>query len=90
MLPSVCTHTDRRRFLKTAAAVPLLWTRRGWSNGPASERLRVGCIGVGNRGTIIGDLACEQGVKIACADVDRSRAEQFATGIAAACREILT
>ena len=45
---------------------------------PASERLRIGCIGVGGRGTLVGNTACRLGQKVACADVDQQHAERFA------------
>ncbi len=75
---------DRREFLKRSllltggAAVPLVWTRRPHAAELANERLRVGCIGVGGRGTLVGNTACRLGEKVACADVDRLRAERFA------------
>jgi len=78
--------SDRRRFLKRSlvaagsAAVPWFYARRSGAAEPASERLRVGCIGVGGRGTLVGNTACRLGEKVACADVDRQRAERFAGG----------
>ena len=78
--------TNRRTFLKRSfaaagsAAVPLVWSRRLRAGEPASERLRIGCIGVGGRGTLVGNTACGLGEKVACADVDRHRAERFAGG----------
>jgi predicted dehydrogenase len=62
------------------AAVPWLYSTRVDGSQPASERLRVGCIGVGGRGTLVGNTACGLGEKVACADVDRDRAERFAAG----------
>ncbi len=53
-------------------------TRQLQSDEPASERLRIGCIGVGGRGTLVGNTACRLGEKIACADVNRQHAERFA------------
>ena len=55
--------SSRRELLKrslavaSGAAVPLFWVRRLQSNESASERLRVGCIGVGGRGTLVGNVA---------------------------------
>ncbi len=78
--------SNRREFLKRSlvatgsAAVPLFWKRQLQSAEPASDRLRVGCIGVGGRGTLVGNTACRLGEKIACADVDRRHAERFAGG----------
>ncbi|MHC4180434.1 MAG: Gfo/Idh/MocA family protein, partial [Planctomycetota bacterium] len=75
---------NRREFLKRSlvvaggAAVPLLWARRLDAGEPANDRLRVGCIGVGGRGTLVGNAACRLGEKIACADIDRNHAERFA------------
>ena len=39
-----------------------------------------GCIGVGGRGSYIGNLACQLGDRVAAADVDQTRAENFAGG----------
>jgi len=81
-----CYESNRRQFLKRSlvvtgsAAVPLFWAGRLDSKEPASERLRVGCIGVGGRGTLVGNIACRLGEKIACADVDRNHAQRFASG----------
>lgn len=71
-----------RRSLAVAgtATVPFLWAGRLESKESAGQRLRVGCIGVGGRGTLVGNVACRLGEKIACADVDRDRAERFAGG----------
>ncbi len=78
--------SNRRAFLTKSLAlsgsfaVPWLWTGRSHSGEAASERLRIGCIGVGGRGTLVGNTACGLGEKVACADVDRQRAERFAGG----------
>lgn len=78
--------TNRRQFVKRSltlvgsVSVPLFWSQRGQASESASERVRVGCIGVGGRGTLVGNVACDLGEKIACADVDRDRAERFAGG----------
>ncbi len=77
---------NRRSFLKRsmvmtgAAAAPWIITTRSRSAEPASGRLRVGCIGVGGRGTLVGKTACTMGEKIACADVNTQHAERFAGG----------
>ena len=77
---------NRREFLKRSlvvagsAAVPLFWARRLEAGEPANERLRVGCIGVGGRGTLVGNTACRLGEKTACADLDRNHAGRFAAG----------
>lgn len=75
--------STRRTFLKRTAqvaggaTVPLILPKP-CSGVPASERLRVGCIGIGGRGTYVGNNACSLGEKVACADVDRQHAERFA------------
>ena len=74
----------RPLFLRTvpelpgAVAAPWLMSRRLQSAVPARDRLRVGCIGVGGRGTLVGNTACRLGEKIACADVNLQHAERFA------------
>lgn len=77
------TNTSRRRFLKhigqfaaVGMAAPHVWARAAETS--PNERLGVGCIGVGGRGSYVGKFACELGNKIASADVDRTRAERFA------------
>lgn len=78
--------TDRRNFLKQSAAVAGsislagLIARRTPAAEPASDRLRIGCIGVGSRGTYVGNIACGLGDKVACSDVDHTHAEAFAAG----------
>ncbi len=79
------SRTARREFMKRclamgSVALPVFWARRLPASEPARERLRVGCIGVGGRGTLVGNVACALGEKTACADVDRQRAERFAAG----------
>lgn len=76
--------STRRDFLKTsslaaaAAAAPYFWTSRDAQAASANDRLGVGCIGVGGQGSNVGSQACRLGNKVACADVDRKRAEKFA------------
>ena len=76
--------SNRRQFLTASlgiagsAAIPLFVPRRLESREPANERLRIGCIGVGGRGTLVGNVACGLGEKVACADVDSERAARFA------------
>jgi len=81
------TKSTRRDFLKTGtalavgAATPYFFnSRRAVAQESANDRLGVGCIGVGGRGSGVGNGACGHGVKIACCDVDRGRAERFAGG----------
>jgi predicted dehydrogenase len=77
---------NRREFMKRSlfaggtVAAPWFWAGRLRAGEPAGERLRVGCIGVGGRGTLVGNVACQLGAKIACADVDREHGERFASG----------
>jgi myo-inositol 2-dehydrogenase / D-chiro-inositol 1-dehydrogenase len=74
----------RRDFLKVAGlattgfVTPYFWTSRYGRAQSAADKLGVGCIGVGGRGSYVGNLACQLGVKVAAADVDRGRAERFA------------
>ena len=77
--------TTRRQFLGHGArltalgfTVPWIGASRAAGHRSPNDRLGVGCIGVGGRGTYIGNLACQLGVKIAAADVDRHRSERFA------------
>ena len=77
---------DRRQFLRrslqiaSSAAVPAIWARCSSGAESANQRLGIGCIGVGWRGTFVSKTACQLGQKVACADVDRRRAEKFAGG----------
>ncbi len=77
-------HITRRQWLQGAAAAGAAWTivpRHGLGGAnqtPPSERIGVGCVGVGWRGSYVGNLACALGNKVAAADVDRQRAERFA------------
>ena len=65
--------SNRREFVKRSLAVaggvsvPLFRARRGQASEAANERVRVGCIGVGGRGTLVGSVACDLGEKIALA-----------------------
>jgi len=77
--------TARRDFLKAAglaAAAPYFWTTQpAKAQLSANDKLGVGCIGVGGRGSGIGNDCCRRaGVKVAVADVDLSHAERFAGG----------
>jgi predicted dehydrogenase len=72
----------RRRLLATSAgaaagvALPHLFIPRyGWAAGGT---LGVGAIGVGGRGTDVGNQAAGQGKMIACADVHLGNANRFA------------
>lgn len=78
---------NRRRFLKAASflaagsfgAGVLSAARPAGAQSP-NERLGIGCIGVGGRGSGIGKEAASRGAPIACADVDLDHAERFASG----------
>ncbi len=76
------TRPNRRDFLKTtagiAAAPYILTSSCARAEESKNDRLRVGCIGVGGRGAYVGNIACQLGQKIACADVNRRHAERFA------------
>lgn len=78
-------HITRRQWLRGAAAAGAALTIvprhvLGGANQTApNDRIGVGCIGVGGRGAYVGNLACALGNKVAAADVDRHRAERFAS-----------
>ena len=84
---------SRRVFLKRSAALaamgagaPYVWT--GSSAGAAqakNARLSVASIGVGGRGTAVGNQAGKLGDMIACCDVDRPHAEKFAAKFGSRC-----
>jgi predicted dehydrogenase len=73
---------SRRGLLKGSAglaagfAAPTLWLPAHAQS--AAGRLAVASIGVGGRGTAIGNQAAGQGKTLACADVHRGNAERFA------------
>lgn len=82
---------NRRQFLKTAAiaggvlTAPYV-TGLSWAAEDApSERLNVGSIGVGGRGSDIGRQASRLGKTLACADVHRGNAEGFAKAFGGKC-----
>lgn len=79
------TPSSRRSFIKTsvgaglcAATAPTLLPNLYAQQTPASDRLGVACIGVGGRGSGIGGQAADLGNLIACCDVHRKNAENFA------------
>jgi len=84
----------RRVFLKhsaaafaTGAAAPCVWTGLSADAAEAKNaRLSVASIGVGGRGSGIGNQAGKLGHMIACCDVDRQRAEKFAAKYGTACK----
>jgi len=78
--------SHRRDFLKEsagltalAAAAPYFWTSSCAGAEAAGDRLGVASIGLGGRGSGIGNQAAERGRMVACCDVDRQRAEKFAS-----------
>jgi len=58
--------------------LPNVWVSQFTWAESASERLNVAAIGVGGRGTEIGRQAASLGNMVACADVHRKNAENFA------------
>ena len=74
----------RRDFLRTgvgvaaAAAVPYTWTSSHAKAQDKNDRPTVACIGVGGMGRGDGRSASRFADIVACADVDKSHAEQFA------------
>ncbi|MBN1912001.1 MAG: Gfo/Idh/MocA family oxidoreductase [Pirellulales bacterium] len=72
---------SRRNFLRgtaaLATAVPYFWTSAQAKAESANDRLGVGVIGVGGRGTVIGLQAAKLGHVVACADVERRNADRF-------------
>lgn len=84
---------NRRKFLERSGtmagglALPWIWTKTTMGKLAATDRPGIGCIGVGGRGTLISNVACQFGDKIACADVDRHHAERFAAGSSCAVHE---
>lgn len=82
MIPAKST---RRSFLKRSAslaalgtAAPYLWTSSHATAQSPNDKLNVAAIGVGGRGSGIGQQAGSLGNMVACADVHRGNAEKFA------------
>ncbi|NLY00795.1 MAG: Gfo/Idh/MocA family oxidoreductase [Rhodopirellula sp.] len=82
--------STRRTFLKTtagvAASVPYFWTSAFAQQTSANDKLGVAAIGVGGRGSGIGQQAAQLGNMVACADVDRKNAEKFAKPLGEKCK----
>lgn len=83
----------RRDFLKTSAGlatagamVPYHLAAAAARAEAANDKLGVGSIGVGGRGSGIGHDAGGRGNMIACADVDSSHAERFANKYGGRCK----
>jgi myo-inositol 2-dehydrogenase / D-chiro-inositol 1-dehydrogenase len=79
------SQSNRRDFLKTTAGVtaagltvPYVFTGVSNAEEPAGEKLVVAAIGVGGRGTDIGNQAADLGNMVACADVHLGNANNFA------------
>jgi predicted dehydrogenase len=77
--------STRRSFLKQTAGiaaagtvVPYFWTSAQVRAESAGEKLNVAAIGCGGRGSGVGHQAGRLGNMVACCDVDRQHAEQFA------------
>ena len=88
-MPSSAT---RREFLTVsaglavAASTPYVFTSAAAGAESASDRLGIGAIGVGGRGSGIGHDAGSRGNMLACADVDRGHAERFAAKYGGKCQ----
>ena len=80
--------SNRRDMLKVTGAAAAGWSaapffaRNLFAGDSANDRLTVAAIGVGGRGTAIGEQAAKLGQMVACCDVDRLNAERFAAQIA--------
>ena len=76
----------RRSFLASSgalAATPYIFQNRSTfaqENQSANDKLGVGCIGLGGRGSAIARQALKLGTPIVACDVDKNRAEGFAKG----------
>lgn len=78
---------DRRRFMQTGSAIavvagpmshPILLPRRARSEEtPASDRIRVGAIGVGGRGTLLLQQLPKSAELVALSDCNLAKAEGF-------------
>jgi predicted dehydrogenase len=84
---------NRRAMLaRSAAAVaaggvlPCFWTRVAQAAESKGDRPGVAAIGTGGRGACLGHQAAERGRIVACCDVDRRRAETFASRYGGRCQ----
>ncbi len=78
---------DRRRFMQSASAIavaagpissPILFPRPARSEQtPASDRIRVGAIGVGGRGTLLLQQLPKSAELVALSDCNLAKAEEF-------------
>ena len=81
------THSSRRSFLAASGALavaPYVFqkTTSAEDNVSANDKLGVGCIGLGGRGSAIARQALKLGAPVITCDVDKNRAEGFAQGAA--------
>ncbi len=81
------THSSRRSFLAASGALavtPYVFqkTSSAEDNVSANDKLGVGCIGLGGRGSAIARQALKLGAPVITCDVDKNRAEGFAKGAA--------
>lgn len=81
------THSSRRSFLAASGALavaPYVFqkTTSAEENVSANDKLGVGCIGLGGRGSAIARQALKLGAPVITCDVDKNRAEGFAKGAA--------
>jgi len=84
-----CPRSTRRTFLKrsatlgaAAAAAPRCFCGISLAAESRGGRLGVAAIGVGGRGSHVGNQAAQFGNLLVCCDVDSGNAERFAEGIA--------
>ena len=81
------THSSRRSFLAASGALavaPYVFqkTTSAEDDVSANDKLGVGCIGLGGRGSAIARQALKLGAPVITCDVDKNRAEGFAQGAA--------
>ena len=88
----VTVYLNRRGVLKTAAEVaiggglaPYFWTAAAKAAQSPNDRLSIGAIGVGGRGSRLGMEIAGYGNMVACADVHRTHAEGFAAKCSKRC-----
>jgi predicted dehydrogenase len=70
-----------------AVVTPYIWTsRQAMAAESKNDRFNVAAIGTGGRGSFIGNQAGSRGNMLACCDVDRRRAEGFASRYDGSCQ----
>ncbi len=87
------SESSRRDFLKRSAglaavgAIPYFWTSQcARADASKAEKLTMAAIGVGGRGTEIGNQAASLANVVACVDVKRGNAERFAGPLGGKCK----